>query len=79
MTTSDYIALGLFLLLVVTVPLDIARYMKVRRLLLRAISIIGELVLINNTRVAKDSQDHREFNDAAALSAQATQLLQDAR
>lgn len=79
MTTSDYINLALFVAVIAFASIDLSHYMKTRRLLTRAIGIIAELVLINNSRVTKNSQDPREFQDATSLSSRATQLLQDAR
>ena len=78
MTTSDYINLALFVAVIAFISIDLAHYRKTRRLLWRAIRIISELVLINSKHV-EDSQDPRDFQDAAALSSKATQLLRDAR
>lgn len=79
MTTSDYINLALFVAVIVFASIDLSHYLKTRRLLVRAIQLIAELVLINNDRVTGDSQDPREFQDAASLSSRATHLLHDAR
>jgi hypothetical protein len=78
MTTSDYINLALFVAVIAFASMDITYHRKTRALLGRAVSIIGELVLLNSARVAKGSQDPREFNEAAALSARATILIRDA-